>query len=122
MRRRDFITVLSGAAARPLVVRTQQSVIMLRVALFAMLTLLAAPLVGEAQQPKNIPRLCFLSFDPDTLQSQSPRFDAFFGGLRDLGYVNGQTLAIDYLSADGHDERFPSWLPNVCASMRTSSL
>jgi putative ABC transport system substrate-binding protein len=27
--------------------------------------------------------------------------------LRDLGYVDGQTITIDYLTADGHGERFP---------------
>jgi putative ABC transport system substrate-binding protein len=109
MRRRELVTFLGGTAvAWPLVVRTQRSVKMLRVALFVMLTLLAAPLVGEAQQPKKIPRLCFLSFGPDTLQSQSPRFDAFFDGLRDLGYVNERTIAIDYLSADGRGEQFPA--------------
>jgi ABC-type uncharacterized transport system substrate-binding protein len=81
---------------------------MLRVALLVMLTLFAAPVVGEAQQSKKIPRLCFLTFDPGTLQSQSPRFDAFFEGLRDLGYVDGQTIIIDYLSADGDGERFPA--------------
>jgi putative ABC transport system substrate-binding protein len=73
-----------------------------------MLTLFAAPVVGEAQQSKRIPRLCFLTFDPGTLQSRSPRFDAFFEGLRDLGYVDGKTITIDYLSADGHGERFPA--------------
>jgi putative ABC transport system substrate-binding protein len=71
-----------------------------------MLVLLAAPLVGEAQQPKKIPRLCFLTFDPGTLQST--RFDAFFQGLRDLGYVDGQSITIDYLSAEGRGERFPA--------------
>jgi putative tryptophan/tyrosine transport system substrate-binding protein len=83
MRRRDFITLIGGAAA-------------------------AWPLAAHAQQPKKIPRLCFLTFDPGTLQSRSPRFDPFFDGLRDLGYVNGQTVQIDYLSAEGHGERFPA--------------
>jgi ABC-type uncharacterized transport system substrate-binding protein len=83
MRRRDFITLLGGAAA-------------------------AWPVTARAQQPKKIPRLCFLTFEPGTLQSRSPRFDAFFEGLRDLGYVDGQTITIDYLSADGRGERFPA--------------
>jgi putative ABC transport system substrate-binding protein len=55
---------------------------------------------------RNIPRLCFLTFDPGTLQTT--RYDAFFQELRGLGYVNGQTIAIDYLSADGRGERFPA--------------
>jgi putative ABC transport system substrate-binding protein len=58
--------------------------------------LLVAPLAVGAQ-PGKIPRLCFLTFDPGT--PQSSRFDAFFQGLRDLGYVDGQTITIDYLSA-----------------------
>jgi putative tryptophan/tyrosine transport system substrate-binding protein len=69
MRRREFITLFACAAAWPLTAR--------------------------AQARKNIPRLCFLTFDPGTLQSN--RFDAFFQGLRDLGYANGQNIAIDYL-------------------------
>src|SRR5689334_9000933 len=80
LRRRDFITLLGSAAAWPLMAR--------------------------AQAPKNVPRLCFLTFDPSTLQSN--RFDASFQGLRDLGYANGQNIAIDYLSAEGDGERFPA--------------
>jgi putative ABC transport system substrate-binding protein len=68
--------------------------------------LLAAPLDVEAQQAGKIPRLCFLTFDPGT--PQSSRFDVFFQGLRDLGYVDGQTISIDYLSAEGRGERFPA--------------
>jgi putative ABC transport system substrate-binding protein len=66
--------------------------------------MLAAPLASEAQPAGRIPRLCFLTFDPGT--PQSSRFDPFFQGLRDLGYVDGQTITIDYLSADGRGERF----------------
>src|SRR6201984_1044548 len=66
----------------------------------------ACPLAASAQARKNIPRLCFLTFNPGTLQSN--RFDAFFQGLRDLGYANGQNIAINYLSAEGNGERFPA--------------
>jgi putative tryptophan/tyrosine transport system substrate-binding protein len=68
--------------------------------------MLAAPLVGEAQEMRKPPRLCFLTFDPGTTQSN--RFNPFFQRLRDLGYVDGQTISIDYLSADGRGERFPA--------------
>src|SRR5262245_41291920 len=61
-----------------------------------------------AQSGSKAPRLCFLTFDPGTAQSPSSRFDGSFQGLRDLGYLHGQTLAIDYLSADGRGERFPA--------------
>jgi putative ABC transport system substrate-binding protein len=67
---------------------------------------LAAPLAAEAQTGAQTPRLCFLTFDPGTLRST--RFGSFFQGLRDLGYVDGQTLTIDYLSAEGRAERLPA--------------
>jgi len=69
--------------------------------------LLAAPLAAEAQPARKLPQLCFLTFDPGTARSPSPRFAAFFQGLQDLGYLNERTIAIHYLSADGHNERFP---------------
>jgi len=72
-------------------------------ALLLALGVIASPL-AEAQPAGTVPRLCFLTFDSGTLQSN--RFGPFFQGLRDLGYVDGQTIAIDYLSADGHGERF----------------
>jgi len=87
MTRREFITLLGRAAAWPLVV--------------------ALP-AGAAQK---LPRLCFVTFDPGTLQTN--RFGAFFNVLSDLGYVDGKTIAIDYLSADGRGERF-SGLAEEC--------
>lgn len=77
------------------------------ISVVAALFFVAAPSAG-AQPGSRVPRLCFLTFDPGTAQSPSSRFDGFFQGLRDLGYVHGQTLAIDYLSADGRSERFPA--------------
>src|SRR5216683_2074218 len=68
--------------------------------------LFVAPLAAGAQPTGKIPRLCFLTFDPGTTQSN--RFTPFFQRLRDLGYVDGQTVTIDYLSADGQGERFPA--------------
>lgn len=72
------------------------------------LALLAAPVVVKAQPTTKVPRLCFLTFDPGTVQSPSARFVPFFRSLRDLGYVDGRTITIDYLSADGRGERFPA--------------
>jgi putative ABC transport system substrate-binding protein len=77
-----------------------------RRAFIAVLAAAASPLAARAQQPNKIPRLCFVTFDPGTVKSN--RFTAFFRGLRDLGYVDGKTIIIDYLSADGQGERFPA--------------
>jgi len=73
---------------------------------FLALVVFALPFATQAQPAKRIPRLCFLTFDPGTAQSN--RFTPLFQRLRDLGYVEGQTITIDYLSADGHGERFPA--------------
>jgi hypothetical protein len=43
------------------------------------------------------------------VRRRTSRFDAFLQGLRTLGYVNGETITIDYLfPADGRSERFPA--------------
>ena len=79
--------------------------------------LLAAPCAGEAQQSKEIPRLCFLTFDPGTLQTRSPRFDGFFHSLQNLGYMHGRNINISYLSADNNGDRFPT-LIDECLSLK----
>ena len=79
----------------------------LRFAFLVTIALLSSLSVSGAQQSNTIPRLCFLTLEPGTLQTRSPRFDSFFQTLRELGYVNGQSIVIDYLSAEDHGERFP---------------
>jgi putative tryptophan/tyrosine transport system substrate-binding protein len=64
---------------------------------------LAVPLAAVAQQAGKMPRLCFLAYNPDLPRSA---YHPFFQSLRDLGYVDGQTITIDYLSAGGQGERF----------------
>jgi putative ABC transport system substrate-binding protein len=54
-----------------------------------------------------VPWLCFLTFDAGTAASPTPRFEAFFQRLRELGYVNGETLTLDYLSAADRPELYP---------------
>jgi putative ABC transport system substrate-binding protein len=68
----------------------------------------AWPFTARGQQPKKMPRLCFLTFDRGTAETPSARFEGFFQGLRELGYVNGQTLTLDYLSASGHADQYPA--------------
>jgi len=67
-------------------------------------TLLSTALFAEAQQPKKVPRIGFLS---DTLDAQKNRLAAFQKGLRDLGYLEGQNIAIDYRWSAGKNERLP---------------
>ena len=108
IRRREFTTPIGDAAAWLTDAPVQKLVKVLRLALLAMLVLLAVPLMSEGQQPNAIPHLCFLTLEPGTLEKRSPRFDAFFQSLRDLGYEDGKSIIIDYLSAEDHGERFPA--------------
>jgi len=90
MRRRGFIALISGAAAWPLAVLAQQS--------------------------RRLPRLCVLA--PDSQSSPwGARYAGFIQGLRDLGYIVGKDIFIDFLSTDGRSERFPA-LADACIKLK----
>ena len=67
---------------------------------------IAAPLAVEAQQPGKVYRIGFLSNTNPTLSA--PTLDAFRHGLRELGWVEGQNVAIEYRWADGNLDRLPA--------------
>jgi putative ABC transport system substrate-binding protein len=84
MRRREFIAGLGGtAAAWPL----------------------ATTGPGLAQQPTKIPRVGILT--PAATEA-TPAFQAFREGIRDLGYVEGQTIVLDFRFARGNLDALPS--------------
>jgi putative tryptophan/tyrosine transport system substrate-binding protein len=78
MKRRKFITLLGGAAA-------------------------AWPLAANAQQPGKLPTIGFLGATP-LIESQ--RVTAFVQRLRELGWIEGRTIAIEYRWAEGRPDRF----------------
>jgi putative ABC transport system substrate-binding protein len=78
MKRREFISLLGGAAAWPL--------------------------AASAQQGGKIYRIGIL--EPIPAARNTANLDKLRKGLRDLGYLEGQNLVIEYRSADGRAERF----------------
>jgi putative ABC transport system substrate-binding protein len=84
MRRREFITLLGGAAAWPLAARAQQPAKQRRIAIFH-------PAIPTTQLTET---------------GGGSAWRAFFGELRRLGYVEGENLIIERYSAEGHHERY----------------
>jgi len=82
----------------------------LAVILTASLTL--APFAADAQGPARVPRIGYLVFSP-LVDPPSAERQAFLDGLRDLGYVVGRTLVIEYRSAAWNRE----FLPDLAAEL-----
>jgi putative ABC transport system substrate-binding protein len=79
LRRREFISLVSGTAV-------------------------AWPLAARAQHPGKLPTIGFLgTTDPSTMR---PWITAFVERLRDLGWIEGRTIAIEYRWAEAHPERY----------------
>jgi putative ABC transport system substrate-binding protein len=72
--------------------------------------LLVAPHAAAAQQAgKRVPRIGWLSpgIPPTPSAPVHPTLDGFLRGLRELGYIEGQTILVEYRYAEGKFERFP---------------
>jgi len=78
IRRRDFIALLGGAAA-------------------------AWPITARAQQAGKLPTIGFLG--PNTAETQSQWTAAFLQRLRELGWIDGRNIAIEYRWLEGRSER-----------------
>src|SRR5215831_4901079 len=70
--------------------------------------LLAAPRLVEAQQAAKVPRVGYLANNPGAPE-------AFLQGLRDLGYIEGRNVVIEYRDAAGKPERFPALAAELVA-------
>jgi len=72
---------------------------------------IAAPFFAEAQQPAKLPRIGFAS-----LNTRTVAVEAFEGALRQLGYVLGQNVVIEYRFAEGRLERVPVLINELLAT------
>ncbi len=88
--------------------------VMERRTFMAMLTcgIVAAPLAAEAQQAAKVPRIGYLA---GSLAAAPHVPEAFLQGLRDLGYVEGRNVVIEYRSAEGKLERLPALAAELVA-------
>jgi ABC-type uncharacterized transport system substrate-binding protein len=90
MKRREFITLLGGAAV-------------------------GWPLAARAQQPAaKVPRIGFLG--NSTAELEANLVGSFRDGLRALGYEEGRNIVIEYRWAEGKYERFPALIAELVAS------
>src|SRR5882724_2622260 len=71
------------------------------------LGLVLACVSSEAQQSAKVPRIGYVTV-ADDLSSPSPNLQAFRLGLRDLGYIEGKNIVIEFRSAEGKPDRIPS--------------
>jgi len=74
---------------------------------------LAAPLASFAQQPAGVARIGFLG--NSTAAFEANLVGPFREGLRDLGYVEGRNILIEYRWAEGKYERFPELIAELIA-------
>jgi ABC-type uncharacterized transport system substrate-binding protein len=87
MKRREFISILGGAAV-------------------------GWPVAANAQQPAKVDRIGYLA----TSLTASPHLrEAFLQGLRDLGYVEGRNVVIEYRDLEGKYERIPALATELIA-------
>ena len=81
--------------------------------------LFALSVSAHAQQSNRVPRIGYLSaFEPTT---ESTRSEAIRLALRELGYIEGENIAIEYRYAEGKSDRYPELAAELVHSRLISS-
>jgi putative tryptophan/tyrosine transport system substrate-binding protein len=68
---------------------------------------LAAPLAAEGQQAGKVWRIGLLNTSPIPVRGQNPIWDSFVNRMRELGYIEGQNLSIEFRTTGGSVDRLP---------------
>ena len=76
------------------------------------------PLTARAQKAERVRRIGVL--ETVSAELNATNFEALRKGLRDLGYIEGQNLTIEYRSADGQVERFPQLAEELVRALDVS--
>jgi putative ABC transport system substrate-binding protein len=92
MKRREFITLVGGAAA-------------------------GWPLAARAQQPERVRRIGFLGGGERPLSFESSFYGGLLQGLRELGYVEGRDFVIEWRFAEGRHELIPALAAELVRSL-----
>ena len=79
--------------------------------LLIVLMLVTYCLPADAQQPKKVHKVGYLT--NDSVAVDMPRRNAFRQGLRDLGYIEGQNIVIEYRVGEGHIEKLPELVADL---------
>ncbi len=69
--------------------------------------LLAVAVIAQAQQPAKVPRIGYLSRTGDS-KNPGPQVEGFRQGLRDLGYIEGKNILVEYRYIEGKSDSIPS--------------
>ena len=91
MRRRAFLGLVGGAATWPLTVRAQQP---------------AMPVIGYLRS--------------DSFDGAQHQLSGFRQGLKETGFIEGQNVAIEFRSAEGHRDRLPTLVAEFFRAIRTA--
>ena len=80
--------------------------------LFLIIAFLGAGPVAEAQQAKKVPRIGLVSGTGDA-NNPGPRVEGFRQGLRDLGYIEGKNILVEYRYIEGNLDRIPNFVAEL---------
>ena len=75
-------------------------------------TIFLPAVLTQAQQPSKIPRIGYVPGTGDT-NNPGPNIKSFRKGLRELGYIDGKNIVVEYRYAEGKNDRLPGFVSEL---------